>query len=551
MRGLGKNPCLILKLNRRGEPGESVGGARPLGDRQRLAEVLPHKALIGDSQRVVLLDDQEGQAGREHRQQHVHRQAERRDLGVALGPEFHPGRRADGSGVDRLAVEQVLEVVGQCLGGLIPPRGVFLETFQADRFQVLRDRRVEAFGRSGVLVADLAKRHEIARRAERGTPRDQLIKRRADVVHIAGHADLGIATRLLRRHVTRSAQRSGGHRQVRRVIEQLDQAEVGDQRLVVLVDQDIAGLDVAVQERKEVRLVDGPGDLFKVASGGEFLDRPLDEPVRQALSLDVLHRVERPAVELADVVDGDDVGVLEPGGGGRFVAKPFDRLDIQPRQRAADDIRADQFQRDDPLGVVLQGAKHNSHAAAADAGEEFVAPHPAERFLPRGTRIVEFKIGVGGRRKRLSQPLKHGHYHVQVIGKSLLVFRRAGNLAAREPQFDFEFQKFLQEERPVGIRHRANPRLDHRPIAGLPGRLEFVASFDDLAKPGQASGLIVEEFRGLHAGFKHRRSSKVLHHGTTHGPRGIASRRSLTFDRSNTFESISVCSRPFSGTSRA
>ena len=247
---------------------------------------------------------------------------------------------------------------------------------------------------------------------------------------------------------------------MRRVVNQLHEAEVGDQRLVVLVDQDVARLDVAMQERERMRLVDRPRDLFEIPRRGAFLDRPIDEPFGKAFALDVFHRVERPAVEFADVVNRHDVGMLESGGGGGLVPKPLDRLEVPAAQRAADDLGPNQLQGHDSLGVVLQGAKHHPHAAAADFREQFVATNPSERLLLAqltGHRLVLFKVVSGGLGELQYETLEDSLDDVKVGRKADFVLLERWDFAVRQPQFNFKFQEFLQEQCPRWIGHRANP----------------------------------------------------------------------------------------------
>ena len=106
-------------------------------------------------------------------------------------------------------------------------------------------------------------------------------------------------------------------------------AEVGDERLAI-VEQDVLGLDVAVDDAVPVRVVERRGDLggdsHRVGHGQLLL--PV-EPVRSDLALDERHDVEEEAVDLAGVEQREDVRVLEVGG----------ELDLGQEPLGADDGR--------------------------------------------------------------------------------------------------------------------------------------------------------------------------------------------------------------------
>ena len=80
-----------------------------------------------------------------------------------------------------------------------------------------------------------------------------------------------------------------------------------------------------------VQMLDGPGDRRHQPDGRGDVDRPLGDPLGQALTLDVLHGEEVLPVELAHLVDVDDVRVAEPGGGLGLGLEPPDVLRREPR----------------------------------------------------------------------------------------------------------------------------------------------------------------------------------------------------------------------------
>ena len=143
-------------------------------------------------------------------------------------------------------------------------------------------------------------------------------------------------------------------------------AEVGHQRLAV-VQQDVLGLDVAVDHPVPVGVVERGGHLARDPhrlGDGELL-LPV-EPGPERLALDERHDVEEEAVGLARVEQRQDVRVLEVGG----------ELDLGQEPLGADDGRelgAEQLERDPPVVAEVLGQVDGGHAAGADLALDPVA----------------------------------------------------------------------------------------------------------------------------------------------------------------------------------
>ena len=100
-------------------------------------------------------------------------------------------------------------------------------------------------------------------------------------------------------------------------------AEVRHQRLA-LVQQDVLGLDVPVDHALAVGVVERARHLGRDPHGD--LDRELllpPEPVAQRFALDVGHDVVGGAAHLAGVVQREDVGMLQVGGGLDLLQEPL------------------------------------------------------------------------------------------------------------------------------------------------------------------------------------------------------------------------------------
>jgi hypothetical protein len=73
------------------------------------------------------------------------------------------------------------------------------------------------------------------------------------------------------------------------------------------------------------------------------------------------------AFRLADLVDGDDVGVIQRGGGAALAEEPFDHGRVGRRFRRHD------FDRDAPVELRIHGRIHFAHPAVSKHGLDAVA----------------------------------------------------------------------------------------------------------------------------------------------------------------------------------
>ena len=152
----------------------------------------------------------------------------------------------------------------RCAGSLASARSTIASRLGADRrVQAARRQRrlgdlLERDGHRGVAV-------------ERHRPGEHLVEDDADRVDVGLRADR-VALRLLGREVLRGAQDRPRLRHVRRA--RPGDAEVGDLRAVLGVDDDVVRLEVAV---------DDPA-LVREARGAQDLDRQVDRPHRLELA---------------------------------------------------------------------------------------------------------------------------------------------------------------------------------------------------------------------------------------------------------------------------
>ena len=169
-------------------------------------------------------------------------------------------------------------------------RGIFLQTFQADRFQIaihtrssprkealifLAGRRIAA-GRLSLLTSaatNQSRRHRLLfhhfahrrqRRVglERGTADDEFVKNCAEAVNVRRRGDFpGAPGGLLGRHVVWRADDRAAQGQVESGLNPLGETKVSHERLASRVEQNVGRLQIAGQHAALVCVVDGAGSL--------------------------------------------------------------------------------------------------------------------------------------------------------------------------------------------------------------------------------------------------------------------------------------------------
>ena len=185
-----------------------------------------------------------------------------------------------------------------------------------------------------------------------------LIERQGERVDIglrAGVAALG----LLGGHVGEGADDVAGRGQ-RGAVGEPGDAEVHQlgARLALVGDLHVLGLDVAVDDAARVGVVERLAEIGADLADLAVAERALAAEAGEGRALDQLGDQQRVAVLLAHLIEGDDAGVVEAGGGLGLAQHPaaglapcgFDRLD-----------------RDRALEPPVPGLVDDAEPAAADA----------------------------------------------------------------------------------------------------------------------------------------------------------------------------------------
>jgi hypothetical protein len=179
--------------------------------------------------------------------------------------------------------------------------------------------------------------------------------------------------RLRRAHVVRSADGDAGPGQllVRQLAfcsaERLGDAEFGDEGVAVAGEQDVLGLDVAVDDAMLMGVVQRLRRLPRDPERVVKRELPLaPKPVAQTLALDERHGEPQVPGGVTGVVDREDVRMLQPGGEADLALEALGTEHVG--QLGVKHLEGDR-------AVVLEvgGEEHRGHAAAAELAEEGVA----------------------------------------------------------------------------------------------------------------------------------------------------------------------------------
>ena len=172
-------------------------------------------------------------------------------------------------------------------------------------------------------------------------------------------------------------------------LKQLGQTEVGDLHMAGAVEEDVVGLDVAVDHALVV------GVLERVANLGHHAERLGGCELAGFLRLAEVHAVHvfhdevKEIARLARLVDEDDVGVAQLGEGARLAGEALGK------GRVGGHVAGEDLERHDPIERTLAGLVDDAHAALADQLEDLeVGEGGGEFFVGEGRWIRVWRINV-------------------------------------------------------------------------------------------------------------------------------------------------------------
>jgi hypothetical protein len=121
------------------------------------------------------------------------------------------------------------------------------------------------------------------------------------------------------------------------------EAEVENFRLAAIGDENIRGLDVAMDDAFGVRCVERVGNFHAEGEKSVHVRGARCDALLDGLTLQQLHGDEALAVVLGDFVDGADIGMVQGSRGSRFAQEAFESLLV------SGNIAGEKFQRDDAV----------------------------------------------------------------------------------------------------------------------------------------------------------------------------------------------------------
>ena len=284
-------------------------------------------------------------------------------------------------GLDRLAGQVRRQVIGQVIGSLVTVLRLLFQALQADRLEVAVEKRLEPPGRHGLGVLDEVQGRQDGVGQERRPGRSAA--RRG---WLPAHRDRPRVPRPWLGHrpvrgpcswASRGSIRSGSAPSSLRASWPGRSRKSWARRPGVI--KMLAGFRSRWTIPQPMRLGGSPSQaLQELGSGSRGPGGPV-EPRAEASPLDVLEFDIRPPLPVADRVDLDDVGMLEPG----------DRLGLggEAGERVGTGVvpGQDHLQGHFPVQADLAGPVDDAHRASAEFPQDLVAGdlrlpgHPGSR----------------------------------------------------------------------------------------------------------------------------------------------------------------------------
>ncbi len=151
---------------------------------------------------------------------------------------------------------------------------------------------------------------------------EHLVENRAQAVDVARRAEFAAgAGGLLGGHVGRRAENRAREREVRLGLDPFGQAEIRNMRPSVGIDQNIRGLQIAMQNAALVRVMDSSRDWREERRGLARRQRPFGQASGEGRAGHELHREIGLPLVIPDFINRHNRRMIEPGRGFGLGAK--------------------------------------------------------------------------------------------------------------------------------------------------------------------------------------------------------------------------------------
>ena len=211
----------------------------------------------------------------------------------------------------------------------------------------------------------------------------------------------------------------------------LGETEIQNLSAPALGDENIRGLDVAMNNSLRMGCVEGVGHIDCDGQQAVHLDRPHADHMFQRGAFEVLHRNEGLAFMLSDFVDRTNIGMIQGRRRACLAAETFER------RLVVGNIVGKKFQGDEAAEFGVFGFENHAHAATAELFENAVvrdgaSDHSREVYaggwdksmertcaVPscgtrdpslrlKGGSVRDDSLGMGHRPRDIAQRKRHG-----------------------------------------------------------------------------------------------------------------------------------------------
>ena len=287
-------------------------------------------------------------------------------------------------------------------GGVASP-GVFFQAFQADRFHIAWNRRIQSPGRCWIILDHLV--HRVPGRvcAKRRTSDDQVVQDRAQCIEIGSGPQLISATeRLFRRHERRGTHHLArlGHSRIG--LNLASQAKIGDPGLHCLGHQDVGRFKIAVQNSVFVSVVHCQRQRTHDPADGFDRQSLVPAKIGQVSSIDKPHREVVIPIVFTGIKNGNDIGMVQFGNRFCFGVKPLDFLFVGKL------ACQNHLQGDDAFGGFLLRAENDAHSSTGNLFDQFIG---AKIRADAGNPPIGFSTGSNRRLRFFTQISSCGVIH--------------------------------------------------------------------------------------------------------------------------------------------